>query len=240
MSRKTGKSRALGGKAFSSSGFGGFGGFTTSSSGSNLSYLAEPPDFSLISDANVVVSLKNLQKKDATTKAKALEELVTYVQAHPYEQHGGVEDPILDAWFELMKSTRKRMEKRLLKIVGSWLAGTFDRDRVVSRVATEGLSSFLTTEEKVLQFWRRCQQQIIDYSSDAIKETPDTLSDERTTNSDDAEAKYHRVLASSLALVLSLLQKLDPSDLEKFQDNYDQFFEDNKVWKQDTVELAQT
>ncbi|RYP70449.1 hypothetical protein DL771_005490 [Monosporascus sp. 5C6A] len=252
MSRKPGKSRATSGKTLTSFGASGFGGFS-SSSGSKLSYLAEPPDYSSISDAHVVVSLKNLQKKDATTKAKALEELVAYVQAHPYEQDGGAEEPILDAWaqlyprisidnsrrvrelshtfqFELMKSTRKRMEKRLLKVVGSWLSGTFDRDRVVSRVATEGLSSFLTTEDKVVQFWRRCQQQILEYASDAIKETPDTLSDERTTNADDAEAKYHRVLASSLALVLNLLQKLDSSDLDKCMDGYDQFFEDNKVW----------
>ncbi|RYP01600.1 hypothetical protein DL764_006166 [Monosporascus ibericus] len=252
MSRKPGKPRTASGKTFTSFGASGFGGFS-SSSGSNLSYLAEPPDYSSISDAQVVVSLKNLQKKDATTKAKALDELVTYVQAHPYEQDGGAEEPILDAWaqlyprvsidnsrrvrelshalqFELMKSTRKRMEKRLLKVVGSWLSGTFDRDRVVSRVATEGLSSFLTTDDKVVQFWRRCQQQILEYASDAIKETPDTLSDERTTNADDAEAKYHRVLAGSLALVLNLLQKLDSSDLDKCMDSYDQFFEDNKVW----------
>ncbi len=98
MSRKLGKPRAPGSKAFSNSGFGGFGGFSTASSGSSLSYLAEPPDFSSISDANVVVSLKNLQKKDATTKAKALEELVAYVQAHPHEQDGGTEEPILNAW----------------------------------------------------------------------------------------------------------------------------------------------
>ncbi|RYP43139.1 hypothetical protein DL770_011819 [Monosporascus sp. CRB-9-2] len=252
MSRKPGKPRATSGKTFTSFGASGFGGFS-SSSGSNLSYLAEPPDYSSISDAHVVVSLKNLQKKDATTKAKALEELVTYAQAHPYEQDGGAEEPILDAWaqlyprisidnsrrvrelshtlqFELMRSTRKRMEKRLLKVVGSWLSGTFDRDRAVSRVATEGLSSFLTTEDKVVQFWRRCRQQILEYASDAIKETPDTLSDERTTNADDAEAKYHRVLASSLALVLNLLQKLDSSDLDKCMDSYDRFFENNKVW----------
>ncbi len=122
------------------------------------------------------------------------------------------------------------MEKRLPKVVGSWLAGTFDRDRVVSRVAAEGLSSFLTTQDKVIQFWKRCQQQILDYASDAIKETPDTLSDDRTTSSDDSETKYYRVLASSLALVLNLLQKLDLPDLNKIQDGYDQLFEDNKVW----------
>ncbi|KAI2471006.1 hypothetical protein F4781DRAFT_388419 [Annulohypoxylon bovei var. microspora] len=265
MSRKPAKSRAGGGggggKTFTSSSSGSFSAFSTSSRGTDLSYLAEPPDLSSISDANVIVSLKNLQKKDATTKAKALEELVTYVQAHPYEQGGGTEEPILEAWvqlyprisidnsrrvrelshilqFELMRSARKRTEKHVPKIVGSWLAGTFDKDKAVSRAATEGLSSFLTTPEKVVQFWKRCQAQIIEYASDAIKETSETLSDERSTNADDAESKYYRVLGSSIALVLNLLQKLDLEDLEKFQDGYDQFFEQDKVWSSVTVNDA--
>ena len=130
------------------------------------------------------------------------------------------------------------MEKRLPKVVGSWLAGTFDKDRTVARVATEGLSSFLSTEAKVVQFWKRCQQQILDYASGALRETSDTLSDERSTTPDDAEAKYHRVLASSLSLVLNLLQKLDSSDLDMQMDNYDQFFEDNKVWSSITSKDA--
>ncbi|KAI4866857.1 hypothetical protein F4820DRAFT_239123 [Hypoxylon rubiginosum] len=261
MSRKPLKSRAASSKTTASFGASSFGAFSTAARGTDLSYLAEPPDLSSVSDANVVVSLKNLQKKDATTKAKALEELVTYVQAHPYEQDGGTEEPILEAWvqiyprisidnsrrvrelthilqFESMKSARKRMERRVPKIVGSWLAGTFDRDKAVSRAATEGLSSFLTTPEKVTQFWRRCQPQILEYASDAIKETAETLSDERSTNADDAEAKYHRVLGSSLALVLNLLQKLGLSDLEKCQDIYDQFFEQDKVWASVTINDA--
>ncbi|KAL7627782.1 hypothetical protein AAE478_001977 [Parahypoxylon ruwenzoriense] len=261
MSRKPVKSRATSSKTFTSFGSSAFGAFSTASRSTNLSYLAEPPDFSSISNANVVVSLKNLQKKDAITKAKALEDLVGYVQDHPHERDGGAEEPVLEAWvqlyprisidnsrrvrelshilqFELMKSARKRMEKHVPKIVGSWLAGTFDRDRAVARVATEGLSSFLTTPEKVTQFWRRCQQQILDYASDAIKETVDTLSDERSTSADDAEAKYYRVLGSSLALALNLLQKLDLPEIGKCQENYDQFFELDKVWTSVTINDA--
>ncbi|KAI8628234.1 hypothetical protein F5Y19DRAFT_438584 [Xylariaceae sp. FL1651] len=253
MSRKPGKARAASSKAVASFSAGTFGGFSSAASGTNLSYLTEPPDFSSISDANVVVALKNLQKNNATTKAKALEELLVYVQAHPYEQDGGTEEPVLEAWvqlyprisidndrrvrelshalqLELMKSARKRMERKVPKIVGPWLAGTFDRDRVVSRTATEGLSSFLSTPEKVTHFWKRCQQQILDYASDAIKETTDTLSDERSTDADDAKEKYHRVLAGSLALVLNLLQQLDTVDIEKYRDEYDRFFENDKVW----------
>ncbi|KAI1122151.1 hypothetical protein F5Y10DRAFT_81537 [Nemania abortiva] len=253
MSRKPGKARAASSRAAPSFGANSFGSFASAASGINLSYLAEPPDLSSVSDANVVVSLKNLQKKDATTKAKALEELLAYVQAHPYEQDGGVEEPVLEAWvqsyprvsidnsrrvrelshtlhFELMKSARKRMEKSVPRIVGPWLAGTFDRDRAVSRAATDGLSSFLATPEKVTQFWKRCQQQILSYADDAIRETAETLSDRRSTNADDADAKYFRVLAASIALVLNLLQKLSAADVERCIDGYDRFFENEKVW----------
>jgi hypothetical protein len=80
------------------SGFSGFGGFGTAASGTSLSYLAEPPSFAAVSDPNVVVSLKNILKKDSTTKAKALEELLAYVQAHPFDKDGGVEEGILDVW----------------------------------------------------------------------------------------------------------------------------------------------
>ncbi|KAI0158402.1 hypothetical protein BJ166DRAFT_527384 [Pestalotiopsis sp. NC0098] len=253
MRRGGPKSSAASGKAFASAGSGAFGAFSSASSGSKLSYLTEPPDYTSISDANVVVSFKNLLKKDATTKSKALEELLAYVEAHPYEQNGGVEEAVLEAWvqlyprisidnsrrvrelshtlqLELMKSARKRMERHIPKIVATWLAGTFDRDRGVSRIASEGLASFLTTPEKTLQFWKRCQPQILEYASDAIVETADTLSDERSTSTDDAEAKYYRVLGSSLALVLNLLEKIDSSDMEKYQDSYDQFLEVEKVW----------
>src|SRR6478609_6317221 len=85
------------GSGFGSGGFG-FGGSGGPGASSSLSYLAEPPSFSAVSDPNVVVSLKNLLKKDSTTKAKALEELLAYVQAHPFDKDGGVEEGILDVW----------------------------------------------------------------------------------------------------------------------------------------------
>ena len=86
---------------FRSSTFGSGGGFASFGSGSKastLSYLGEPPNLTNISDANVVVAFKNLLKKDSTTKTKGLEDLRSYVQAHPYDADGGVEQPILEAW----------------------------------------------------------------------------------------------------------------------------------------------
>ena len=66
--------------------------FTTTSSA--LSYVTEPPDLSAISDPNLVVYFRNLQKKDSTTKAKALEDLQTYISS----LEGSVEEAVLEAW----------------------------------------------------------------------------------------------------------------------------------------------
>lgn len=69
---------------------------------SSLSYIYEPPDLSTISVPNVVVAFKSLQKKDSTTKSKALEELQAYVLSLKPDQ-GGVEDSILEAWVGLFE-----------------------------------------------------------------------------------------------------------------------------------------
>lgn len=123
------------------------------------------------------------------------------------------------------------MEKRIPRVVGPWLAGLYDKDRGVSRAANEGLSSFLTSPDKVAMFWTKCQSQILTYATEAIQETQDTLSDERSTTPDDAEAKYFRVVGASLSLVLGLLQRVDKGDIDKEIESYDAFFDEEKVWK---------
>jgi len=72
--------------------------FSFSPPSTSLSYVAKPPDLSGITEASVAISFKNIQKKDGTTKTKALEDLVAHAQANPFELHGGVEDAVLDAW----------------------------------------------------------------------------------------------------------------------------------------------
>ncbi|ESZ93342.1 hypothetical protein SBOR_6269 [Sclerotinia borealis F-4128] len=232
-------------------GFSSGSGFTTTST--RLSYLTEPSNLSSISDANVVVSFKNLSKKDATTKTKALEDLRAFIQNQPYEQ-GGAEEAILEAWvnvyprvaidnsrrvrelshsiqYELLKSARKRMEKHIPKIVGSWLAGTYDRDRAAARSATDGLTSFLDTDAKMNLFWKRCQNEILDYAEEALHETPDTLSDERSVPKEDADEKYYRVNSASVSLLANLLARLSNDDIFKHRDRYEKvIFSNKKLW----------
>lgn len=80
------KSKAAGGR---------FGGFSTSST--TLSYLAPPPDFSAIPQ-EVVVPFKNLSKKASTTKEKALQDILSYVQSLGPDAGQAVEESVIDAY----------------------------------------------------------------------------------------------------------------------------------------------
>lgn len=115
MSKKSFKSQASSSRAVS----GAFGQAEVSSStgnsgltstfgaipSSSLSYVYEPPDLSSVSEPSIVVALKNLQKKDSTTKSKALEELQAYVLSLAVEG-GGVEEAILEPWVGLVVDLR--------------------------------------------------------------------------------------------------------------------------------------
>jgi E3 ubiquitin-protein ligase listerin len=98
MSKKF-KSQASSSRAASGSPAFGFGAPTTpfQTSTSPLAYVTELPDLAALSDPSVVVSFKNLTKKDGFTKAKALEELQADL-ARWKEQGATIEDAALDAW----------------------------------------------------------------------------------------------------------------------------------------------
>lgn len=121
------------------------------------------------------------------------------------------------------------MEKFIPSIVAAWLAGTYDRDRPVSKAASDGITSFLDTEEKITFFWRKCQTQVLDFAQEAIEETAETLSDSRTVNKDDSQEKFNRVIAASLSLVINLLTKLSAEDIKKHEEEYESLLCGNKT-----------
>ena len=105
MSKKAFKSQASSARAASGAfggvfgrGHGAFGSSSTTFGGvapSPLSYVYEPPTLTGIADPNVIVAFKNLQKKDGTTKAKALEDLQNYVGSL---EKNGIDEGVLEAW----------------------------------------------------------------------------------------------------------------------------------------------
>nr|POE74411.1 e3 ubiquitin-protein ligase listerin [Quercus suber] len=248
MSKKF-KTQASSGRAA-----GGFGAFSSSAFASGhssvLSYIQETPDYSGIGDANAVVAFKNLSKKDGTTKAKALEDLSTYVSLEGKE----IEENVLESWVklyprlsidsarrvrqlaaavnaEILSRCGKRTVKHLSRIAGPLLASGYDNDRAVAKAAQEGLTVVFPTPEKIVGLKRTFQESIIEYCRDALlHETSKTLSDERSVTPDDAEAVFARVLASSLTVMANLLKSLPPQEISKQMHLYEEVLDDQKIW----------
>ena len=84
----TSNGRTLDG-GFGSAGFG-------AASASPLSYVYEPPDLSGLAEPNIIVAFKNVQKKDSTTKVRALEDLQAYVDNHANKED--LDEAFLKAW----------------------------------------------------------------------------------------------------------------------------------------------
>jgi hypothetical protein len=253
MSKRAAKAQASSARAANTTTFGAFGGASAAfgASSSPLSYVSEPPDLSAISDSNVVVYFRNLSKKDSTTKAKALEDIQSYVSS----LQEPVDEGLLEAWIKIYPRTSidnakavrqnahlvhgqiavsagKRIAKHMPKSVAAWLCGLYDSDRSVMEATQTSLRQVFTTPEKIQNIRKAYQQPILEYCRDAIdKESTTTLSDERTVSKDDAEAKYSRVISACISLLGSLLANLQPEELSKFLADYESLFGDKKLWQ---------
>ena len=103
----------------------------------------------------------------------------------------------------------------------------------MSRAANDALSSFLQTKEKEEAFWKAVQTRALEFATEAVNETPDTLSDERSTTKQDSDAKYHRVVGASLCLVLNIMRK---GDISALQDGLARYLEVEALWTMSKAE----
>ncbi|KAJ6001447.1 hypothetical protein N7522_006674 [Penicillium canescens] len=256
MSKKF-KSQASSSRAAASA-FGSFGGFSggLSSQGkepSALTYIAAPPDLSRIADQHLVIAFKNLLKKDDITRTKALEELRDHI-SKVEGNSGTLDDGFLDAWvkiyprlsIDLSRRVRqiahpiqgtiaglvgKRIVPNLPKVIGAWLAGIYDNDRLVQRAALESFSRVFSSEEKRNNVWKIYQGSILDFVDDVIlRQTALTLSDERTVKRDDAEGKYARVVGAAIMLFNRVLGNSADEDLEKNLSEIETLLESKPLW----------
>lgn len=98
------------------------------------------------------------------------------------------------------------MAKYMPKVVGAWLGGLYDSDKLVARAAYDAYAKVFSSDEKQRNLWKIYEQSILDYSKTALfEETPDTLSDERSTSLDDAQAKYSRVVGTTLLTITNAI-----------------------------------
>ncbi|RMZ76445.1 hypothetical protein DV737_g4788, partial [Chaetothyriales sp. CBS 132003] len=254
MSGKRSKVQASSARAASSAAFGsgfGFGQHSAFQSTSSLSCVAEQPNLSGVSDPNVVVSLRNLSKKDSITKSKAIEELQAHVRTAP-----SLDDAVIAAWITLYPrasidtsrrvrqlahmlqgsitvATTKRILPYLRSAIGPWLSGLFDNDKVVERAAKEALELAFPTPEKRHILWKKYRDSLLSHAEDAILvQTASSLSDERSTSKDEAQAKYSRVVSSAMLLLTHLIQVHERDHATReIADKLEPMIANRKLWE---------
>jgi [phosphatase 2A protein]-leucine-carboxy methyltransferase len=105
-----------------------------------------------------------------------------------------------------VSSTGKRIARYVPRVIGAWLAGLYDNDKLVLKAAQESVVRGFPTEKKRQNIWRVYRSAILEFVEDAVlQQTPLTLSDERTVRPDDAQAKHARVVATATQVFNQLL-----------------------------------
>ena len=118
------------------------------------------------------------------------------------------------------------------RVAASWVAGQYDNDKSVSRAANESFKRVFSAEEKMKNVWRLYQVSILEYARDVIvKETPGTLSDERTTSPEESSAKYSRVASASVMMVTNLMEAVSEADIEKSRVLLKELLNEEKLWR---------
>lgn len=132
---------------------------------------------------------------------------------------------------DVLSKCGKRAVKHFPRIAGPWLAGAYDSDRAAAKAAYDGLTTVLSSPDKITGLKKAFQGGILEYCKDALlNETAKTLSDERSVSVDDAEATYARVVASSLNVATNLLTSLPPDETSKQLHFYEEILDDKQIW----------
>ncbi|XP_062615887.1 E3 ubiquitin-protein ligase listerin-like [Saccostrea cucullata] len=229
-------------------GFIGFG-FQSSSPGYvPVSHSLDDVDSSLDSDIRMV--LRKLSKRDATTKVKALQEFSSLCKEKdeesvkavlPYwpriynkmalDVDHRVREMTQTAMNTLVLRMRKNLAPNLKTLMGAWLLSQCDTYPTVATAAQQAFQTAFppTKQTDALVF---CKQESTEYLLDNIlRQTPLTLSDPKTTEKEDMENKYNRVLTSSLLALRKLLTALPADQLTSLSDKMDSLLKDPKFWK---------
>lgn len=201
----------------------------------SLNYITGVPDPNHLLCSNTLkLAFKSLMKRDINTKEKSITHMLEYIKENPSELN---DDLVIITWVQLypklsiddskkvrslshqiqsqfVLSLGKSYAKYLKDTIGIWLSGLYDSDRSTSKICKESIHiAFGGKVEKISNLWKIFTIQILNYSNQVLAyETKDTLSDERFCSNDESEAKYLRVLQSSILLIVNTLNEINSID----------------------------
>ncbi|XP_066507230.1 E3 ubiquitin-protein ligase listerin [Hoplias malabaricus] len=201
-------------------------------------------------DADFRLVLRKLSKRDAVTKLKAVQEFGAKCQecdsdvvkgVLPYwpriyckisvDHDRRVREATQQAFEQLILKVKRNLAPYLKGIMGHWLIAQSDTYPPAASAASVAFQAAfpLNKQPEALSF---CKDEIMNVLQDSLlKETPDTLSDPQSVPEEEREAKYVRLLTSSLLALKRLLTLLPQTDREALHERLAQVINQGKFWK---------
>uniref|UniRef100_A0A8C2HSQ5 E3 ubiquitin-protein ligase listerin n=1 Tax=Cyprinus carpio TaxID=7962 RepID=A0A8C2HSQ5_CYPCA len=194
--------------------------------------------------------LRKLSKRDAVTKLKAVQEFGTMCQERqpdvvkgvlPYwpriycrismDHDRRVREATQQAFEQLVLKVKRNLAPYLKSIMGHWLISQCDTYSPAASAASAAFQAAfpLNKQPEAISF---CKDEILNVIQDnLLNETADTLSDPQSVPEEEREAKFIRLLTSSLLALKRLLSILPEQDRELLKERLTQLITQGKFWK---------
>ncbi|KAJ1119651.1 hypothetical protein NDU88_007836 [Pleurodeles waltl] len=201
-------------------------------------------------DADFRMVLRKLSKRDVTTKLKAMQEFGAMCKERdkavvkgvlPYwprnycrislDHDRRVREATQQAFEQLILKVKKDLAPHLKNLMGYWLIAqcdTYMPAACAAKVAFE--AAFPPNKQpEALAF---CKEDIFTVLQDnLLKETPDTLSDPQAVPEEEREAKYFRIVTSSILALKKVLCMLPTEEKHFLEEKLPLILSQNKFWK---------
>ncbi|KAF7402902.1 hypothetical protein HZH66_005169 [Vespula vulgaris] len=200
------------------------------------------------SDFQIV--LKKMNKKDATTKYKALQEFATMCQTAELSAVEGmlpfwprlysvlaidiehkVREAAQVAHAAVVKRVGKGIAMYLKQVAGPWFTSQHDTYPPAASAATNSFNETFP-QKKIVDVIIHCQHEILSYICDnIITQTPQTLSIHKSLSAEEMETKYQKVLVASLHSYSYYFKKVPFQEVEKTIEIHQKIISNIKFWK---------
>lgn len=234
-----------------------FSSFSTLSEPHLASSSTQMPSMSLLSiemfcpnvDPNFQVVFKKINKKDATTRFKALQELKDLCKASTPE----VINQVLPVWARIycilaidvehrvreavqevhrliVNSVGRNLAPYLKQIAPLWFISQYDTYAPAASIASNAFQEVFSAQ-KMIEVISFCQGEILNYiKENLLNLTPQSLS-KGDLNKEEMEAKYERIIVSSLNGYALYLSKIPKQQIENFRTINQEIVSSSKFWK---------
>ncbi|RZF45698.1 hypothetical protein LSTR_LSTR004993 [Laodelphax striatellus] len=201
-------------------------------------------------NTNFQLVLKKMNKKDSVTKLKALNEFGALCR----ESDAATVKAILSYWPRLycllatdnehrvreaahnahravVSAVGRSIAPHLKQLAGAWFCSQFDTYPPAASAASLSFKEAFPPN-KLSEAIIFCKEEIMNYIHDNLmNQTPQTLSNPKTTTQDEMEAKYQRVMTSCLTGYALFLKELPKEQILQIEEQHKKLVGAAKFWK---------